>query len=85
MRLLCKNDNINFRINNIPLKITVGKHYYFSHYTNTTALTYKLDGDDNGNCDFFFFKEDCPPYIWKYFYTPQEERNLKLQQLETAL
>lgn len=26
-----------------------------------------------------------PPYLWSYFYTPQELRKLKLQQLQTIL
>ena len=35
------------------------------------------------NDDYYFFTRDSNYYIWKFFYTSQEVRKLKLKQLMT--
>ena len=78
MKLLCKKTpNIGTQtINMIP-----GKYYLVINNIN-------LIEDDDGYSWYFTDKyiDDYLLYIWDYFYTPQEERKIKLQKLnETTL
>ena len=51
------------------------------YYTITDIADNKVYFSDIGNIKVYFFDDDDDFYIWKYFYTPQEVRKLKLEKL----
>ena len=99
MKLLFKKGltNLQSKLN----KITPGKYYHFVGYRNNPKYTNEKHAFEiNGANVCGFCENDLSPpqrewfttdknsiwYIWDYFYTPQEERKIKLEKLnETTL
>ncbi len=79
MRLLCKQITPNTYD-----ALTVNKYYELE---KDAGWWYYLPADDNGEGLWFLnsvVENDW--YLWTHFYTPQEERKLKLNQIyETTL
>ena len=83
MKLLCKKKSTVVE----PGKyITPGKYYKFCQFYGVDERYYFLDDDIKKQVWFTTTNRDSLYYIWDYFYTPQEERKIKLEKLnETAL
>jgi hypothetical protein len=79
LKLLCKNNDVSY------IKLTVGKSYQvdlFSVYNFYSMM------DDVGNhwyLNISPLKQDPyhSYYVWNWFFTPQEERRMKLRKLES--
>ncbi len=77
MILICKKNYIEFDITTKLIDFTINKSY---NITEVDDFFITLDDDKNKRCRFIR-RSKTTLYIYKYFYTQEETRNILLNEL----